>query len=119
MTTRPHPLQFEIAPDPEANPEARAGRRIAMAHRLAEMAMVLAEAVHRRALAQVERDIEAAESGEAVSAEDAPPKGRRDDPLAAVDRIARTVRLSLALAARLDGDEPVRRTRARADAKDQ
>ena len=113
MTAQPLPF--------EPDPEARAARRIAMAHRLAEMAMELAEAVQRRALAQVEREIAAAEAGEAAPAEDAPfekagSKGRREDPLASVDRVSRMVRLSLALAARLDEGEPVRRDRMRAEA---
>jgi len=103
------PLSFE--PDPEA----RAAQRIAAAHWLVEMGLEVAEAVRRRALAQIERDIAEAEAGGAAPVEDMAPKGRRDDPLAAVDRVARMVRLSLALAARLDGDEPVRRARARDD----
>ncbi|MFI4936824.1 MAG: hypothetical protein ACHP7N_19645, partial [Caulobacterales bacterium] len=106
----PHPSQFETPPDPEA----RAARRIAVAHRLGEMGLALAEAAQRRALALMERDIAAAESGEADAV--GAPKGRRDDPMLAAERMARMVRLSLALAARLDSDEPVRRTRARADA---
>ena len=110
-----HPLAFE--PDPEA----RAARRIAVAHRQVEMALEVAEAVQRRALAQIERDIAAAEAGEAGVADAAftdagPAKGRRDDPVAAVERAGRAVRLSLALAARLDSDEPVRRARVRSDA---
>ena len=109
MTAQPHPSQFETPPDPEA----RAARRIAMAHRLAERAMELAEAAQRLALARMEREIAALEAGE--TAEDAAPASRRSDPVAAAERMARMVRLSLALAARLDGDEPVRRERVRAD----
>ena len=108
MTAQPHPSQFKI------DPEARAARRIAAAHRLVEMGMELAEAAQRLALARMERQIAAAEAGEADA--DAGPASRRSDPVAAVERIARTVRLSLALAARLDGDEPVRRARMRSDA---
>ncbi len=114
MTIQPHPSQFEpseadIAPDPEA----RAARRIAMAHHLAERAMELAEAAQRLALARIERQISALEAGEVDAAEDEAPKGRRSDPVATAERMARMVRLSLALAARLDSDEPVRRARAR------
>ena len=104
-----HPLPFE--PDPEA----RAARRIAVAHRQVEMALEIAEAVQRLAMARIERDIAAAEAGEAAPADDAGAKGRRDDPVAAVERAGRAVRLSLALAARLDSDEPVRRARVRSD----
>ena len=110
MTAQPHPSQFDLELDPEVNPEARAARRIAVAHRLVEMGLEVAEAVQRRALAQMADEAEGqdADDGEAA-------KGRRTDPVAAVERVARTVRLSLALAARLDGDEPVRRARARSD----
>ena len=111
MTARPHPAQFEIAPDPEA----RAARRIAVAHQLVEMGLALAEAAQQRALAQIARDIAAAQAGEA---EDGAAKGRREDPVAAAERAARAVRLSLALAARLDSDEPVRRGRLRGDERD-
>jgi hypothetical protein len=115
MTAQPHPSQFELELDPEANPEARAARRIAVAHRLVEMGLEVAEAVQRRALAQLAAEAEGqdADDGEAATCE--APRGRRTDPVAAVERIARTVRLSLALAARLDSDEPVRRARARSD----
>jgi len=121
MTAQPHPSQFEpskaeIEPDPEANPEARAARRIAVAHRLVEMGLELAEAAQRLALARMERQIAAAEAGEVEAAET--PASRRSDPVADAERMARMVRLSLALAARLDGDEPARRARARAEAKD-
>ncbi len=112
MTAQPHPSQFETAPDPET----RAARRIALAHRLAERAMELAEAAQRLALARIERQIAALEAGEVDAAEDEAAKGRRSDPVATAERMARTVRLSLALAARLDGDEPVRRARGRSDA---
>ncbi len=111
MTAQPHPSQFELELDPEANPEARAARRIAVAHRLVEMGLEVAEAVQRRALAQL---ADAAAGEDADDGEGA--KGRRTDPVAAVERVARTVRLSLALAARLDSDEPVRRARVRSDA---
>ena len=97
----------------EADPEARAVPRIAVAHRRVEMALELAEAAQRRALAVMEREIAAAEAGVADETETA--KGRRDDPMAAAERMARMVRLSLALAARLDSDEPVRRARIRSD----
>jgi len=97
-------------------PEAYAARRIAVAHRLVEMTLEVAEAAQRRALALMEREIAAAEAGEAAPAEDTAPKGRRDDPVAAVERATRSVRLSLALAARLDGDEPVRKARVRTEA---
>ena len=96
-----------------ADPDMRAERRIAVAHRLVEMTLEVAEAAQRRALALMEREIAAAEAGEAAPAEEAGAKGRRDDPVAAVERAPRSVRLSLALAARLDGDEPVRKARAR------
>jgi hypothetical protein len=112
MTVHAHPSQFDLEPDPEA----RAARRIAVAHRLVELGLELAEAAQRLALARMEREIAAVEAGEAVADADAAVKGRRDDPVAAVERIGRTVRLSLALAARLDSDEPVRRSRVRADA---
>ena len=91
-----------------ADPDMRAERRIAVAHRLVEMNLEVAEAVQRLALAQLQRQTEAAESGEAPA-----PTGRAADPMAAVERAGRSVRLSLALAARLDGDEPVRKARAR------
>jgi hypothetical protein len=104
-------------PSFEPDPEARAARRIAVAHRLVEMGLEAAEAVQRLAMAQIARDIEAAEAGEAASDGDAAARGRREDPVAAIERAARTVRLSLALAARLDGEEPVRRAQARGEAK--
>ena len=118
MTAQPHPSHFEIEADAGLDPEARAARRIAMAHRLAEMGMALAEAAQRLALARMEREIAALEAGDVVPGGevDAAGKGRRSDPLAAAERMARMVRLSLALAARLDGDEPVRRARVRSDA---
>ena len=109
MTAHPHLSLFEIEPDAEPGPEARAARRIAVAHRLVEMGLEVAEAVQRRALAQLADEAE----GQADDGEGA--KGRRTDPVAAVERVARTVRLSLALAARLDGEEPVRRARMRSD----
>ena len=110
MTARPNPSQFEIAPDPEA----RAARRIAVAHQLVEMGLALAETAQRRALACMEQQIAAAEAGDVDAA--LTPTRRQDDPVAAAERAARAVRLSLALAARLDSDEPVRRGRLRADA---
>jgi hypothetical protein len=112
MTAQPHPSQFEIEPDAEA----RAARRIAVAHRLVEMGLEVAEAVQRRALAQLADEAagEDANDGEGATCE--APRGRRVDPVAAVERVARTVRLSLALAARLDSDEPVRRARVRSNA---
>ena len=114
MTAQPLSSQFTIEPDPEANPEARAARRIAVAHRLVEMGLELAEAAQRLALARMEREIAAAEAGAADEAE--APASRRSDPMVAAERMARMVRLSLALAARLDSDEPVRRARMRSDA---
>ncbi len=94
-----------------ADPDVRAERRIAVAHRLVEMNLEVAEAVQQLALAQLRRQTEAAESADAPA-----PTGRAPDPMAAVERAGRSVRLSLALAARLDGDEPVRKARARDEA---
>ena len=124
MTAQPRPSEFEIAPNGEVrdadvrDAEVRAAQRIVAAHRLVEMGMELAEAAQRLALARMEREIAALEAGDVVPGEeeDAAGKGRRSDPLAAAERMARMVRLSLALAARLDGDEPVRRARFRSDA---
>ena len=44
MTAQPHPSQFEMEPDAEA----RAARRIAVAHRLVEMGLEVAEALSER-----------------------------------------------------------------------
>jgi len=115
MTAQPHPSLFEIEPDAGPDPEARAARRIAVAHRLVEMGMELAEAVQRRALAQLAAEAEGQDAEDGEGANCAAPRGRRTDPVAAVERVARTVRLSLALAARLDEGEPVRRARMRSN----
>jgi hypothetical protein len=95
------------------DPDTRAERRIAVAHRLVEMTLEAAEAVQRLALAQIEQAIAAPHLAPAPAA----PRGRPADPMAAVERAGRSVRLSLALAARLDGEEPLRQARARNEAE--
>ena len=100
----------------EPDLDARAARRLAVARRITEMALAVAEAVQRLALARLEAEIAAvgrADDGEAAEA--AAPKGRGDDPVARSDRALRMVRLSLALEARLEADEPARRAGVRAD----
>ena len=99
----------------EPDLDARAARRLAVARRITEMALAVAEAVQRLALARLEAEIAAvgrADDGEAAEA--AAPKGRGDDPVARSDRALRMVRLSLALEARLEADEPARRAAAEA-----
>jgi len=102
----------------ETDPEARAARRLAVAQRLVEMGLAVAEAVQARAMAQLERDA-AADADGAPEAAAETGSGRRFDPVAAVERVGRMVRLSLALEARLDEGEPLRRARLRDDAKAQ
>ena len=79
--------------------------------------MEVAEAVQRLALVQIEAEIAAVGTVDAAPAE--APRGRRDDPVARIDRATRMARLSLALEARLDEGEPARRARVRADEKAQ
>ncbi|MDR3513199.1 MAG: hypothetical protein P4L73_16305 [Caulobacteraceae bacterium] len=74
--------------DTQAGAQVRAGRRVAMLERLAGIGMTLAETLEREV-------VEAA-------ADDAPARRFGRDPAAAFARIARAVRLTLALEARFD-----------------
>ena len=100
----------------EPDRDARAARRLAVAQRLTDMALEISEAVQRLALARLEAEIAAVgAAGESEAVEAPAPASRQDDPVARIDRALRMARLSLALEARLERDEPARRAGVRAD----
>ena len=111
------PPAYDGEPDPEwlaAQEGARADKRMAMLDEIADMAMTLAQAQHRKALEQLEAGPEIApKAGEA----------RERDAAAGFLAAARAVRVTLLLQARLQAGlnarriEMVEESRARAEAR--